>query len=80
MTTRSRRERNQLNVAITEDTRTLLVAIKDAEGIPYAKQVELAMKKWALEVKGLQLPLVVPEPEPVETPSALRLQDAGADR
>jgi hypothetical protein len=43
-------------VAITEDTRTLLVAIKDAEGIPFGKQIELAMRKWAVEVKGLVLP------------------------
>lgn len=42
-------EKTQLNVYVTEETRALLESIKLAEGIPYTKQVELALQKWAAE-------------------------------
>lgn len=49
-------DKSQLNINISEEMRGLLETIKDAEGIPYAKQMELAFLRWAVEVKGLQAP------------------------
>lgn len=45
--------KQQLNVYITEETRGLLKAILERDGVPYSAQIDRAVRLWAKE-KGIE--------------------------
>lgn len=45
-----------MNVSVTEETRALLEAIRERDGVPYSAQIERALRLWAEQEKGIEVP------------------------
>jgi len=50
------KNRIQMNVSVTEETRALLEAIRERDGVPYSAQIERALRLWAEQEKGIEVP------------------------
>jgi len=47
--------KTQLNLHVGPETRAILKALLDRDGVPYSAQVERAVRLWAKE-KGIEVP------------------------
>ena len=47
--------KQQLNVYISAESRAILKAVLDRDGVPYGAQIERAVRLWAGE-KGIKVP------------------------
>jgi len=47
----------QMNISVTPETRAILRAVYDRDGVPYSAQIERALRLWAIE-KDIEVPHV----------------------
>ena len=46
-----------MNISVTPETRAILRAVYDRDGVPYSAQIERALRLWAIE-KDIEVPHV----------------------